>query len=75
MIILIRLDFYQKISEDSERTEEQQTWSLKHGNSEKCNEQNVDQYMTFVVLTKAFGTINRDGHWKIMAKFSYPPGS
>ena len=40
---------------------------------EKCQEQNVDLYMTFVDLTKAFGTVSRDGLWKIMAKFGCPP--
>ena len=34
---------------------------------EKC--QNVDLYMTFVDLTKAFDTVSREGLWKIMAKF------
>ena len=38
----------------------------------KCREQNVDLYMTFVDLTKAFGTVSREGLWKIMAKFSFP---
>ena len=28
---------------------------------EKCQEQNVDLNMTFVDLTKTFGTISRDG--------------
>ena len=41
---------------------------------ERCQEQNVDQYMTFVDLTKAFDTVGRDGLWKIMAKFGCPPG-
>ena len=40
---------------------------------EKCQEQNVDLYMTFVDLTKAFDTVSRDGLWKIMAKFCCPP--
>ena len=40
---------------------------------EKCQEQNVDLYMTFVDLTKAFDAISRDGHWKIVAKFGCPP--
>ena len=40
---------------------------------EKCQEQNVDLYMTFVDLTKAFDTGSRDGLWKIMAKFGCPP--
>ena len=35
----------------------------------KCQEQNVDLYMTFVNLTKAFDTVSREGLWKIMAKF------
>ena len=39
---------------------------------EKCQKQNVDLYMTFVNLTKAFDTVNR-GLWKIMAKFGCPP--
>ena len=39
---------------------------------EKCQEQNVDLYMTFVDLTKAFDTISREGLWKIMAKFGCP---
>ena len=42
---------------------------------EKCQEQNVDLYMTFVDLTKAFDTVSRDGLWKIMAKFGCPPRS
>ena len=40
---------------------------------EKCQEQNVDLYMTFVNLTKAFDTVSRDGHWKIKVKFGSPP--
>ena len=40
---------------------------------EKCQEQNVDLYMTFVDLTKAFDTVSRAGLWKIMAKFGCPP--
>ena len=40
---------------------------------EKCQEQNVDLYMTFVDLTKAFDTVSRDGLWKIMVKFGCPP--
>ena len=39
---------------------------------EKCQEQNVDLYMTFVDLTKAFDTLSRDGLWKIMVKFGCP---
>ena len=40
---------------------------------EKCQEQNVDIYMTFVDLSKTFHTVSRDGLWKIMAKFGCPP--
>ena len=36
-------------------------------------EQNVDLYMTFVDLSKAFDTVSRDGLWKIMTKFGCPP--
>ena len=39
---------------------------------EKCQEQNVDLYMNFVDLTKAFDTVSREGLWKIMAKFGCP---
>ena len=41
---------------------------------EKCQEQNVDLYMTFVDLTnlKAFDTVSRKGLWKIMATFGCP---
>ena len=36
---------------------------------EKCQEQNMDLYMTFVDLTNAFDTVSREGLWKIMAEF------
>ena len=39
---------------------------------EKCQEQNVDLYTTFVDLTKAFDTVSCDGLWKIMSKFGCP---
>ena len=39
---------------------------------EKCQEQNVDLYMTFVDLTKAIDTASREGLWKSMAKFDCP---
>ena len=32
---------------------------------EKCQGQNLDLYITFVDLTKAFDTVSRDGLWKI----------
>ena len=40
---------------------------------EKCQEQNVDLYITFVDLTKAFDTVSRDGLWKIMTKLRCAP--
>jgi hypothetical protein len=39
---------------------------------EKCQEQNVNLYTTFVDLTKAFDTVSREGLWRIMAKFGCP---
>ena len=36
---------------------------------EKCQEQNVDLYSTYVDLTKAFDTVSRNGLWRIMAKY------
>ena len=40
---------------------------------EKYQKQNIDLYMAFVDLTKAFDTVSRDGLWKIMAKLNCPP--
>ena len=39
----------------------------------KCQEQNVDLYMTFVDVTKAFDTVCHDGQLKILAKSSCLP--
>ena len=39
---------------------------------EKCREQNLDLYMVFVDLTKAFDTISRDGLWQILRKIGCP---
>ncbi|VDL89476.1 unnamed protein product [Schistocephalus solidus] len=39
---------------------------------EKCQEMWTHLYTTFVDLTKAFYTVNRDGLWKIMQKFGCP---
>nr|VZI41277.1 unnamed protein product [Spirometra erinaceieuropaei] len=36
---------------------------------EKCQEMRTHMYSTFVDLTKAFDTVNREGLWKIMQKF------
>ena len=39
---------------------------------EKRQEQNVDLFMKFVDLSKAFDTVSRDGHRKIITKFACP---
>ena len=39
---------------------------------EKCQEQNVNLYSTYVDLTKAFDTVSRAGLWKIMAEYGCP---
>nr|VZI34980.1 unnamed protein product [Spirometra erinaceieuropaei] len=39
---------------------------------EKCQEMRTHLYSTFVDLTKAFDTVNREGMWKIMQKFGCP---
>nr|VZI42177.1 unnamed protein product [Spirometra erinaceieuropaei] len=39
---------------------------------EKCQEMRTHLYSTFVGLTKAFDTVNREGLWKIMQKFRCP---
>nr|VZH95535.1 unnamed protein product [Spirometra erinaceieuropaei] len=39
---------------------------------EKCQEMRIHLYSTFVDLTKAFDTVNREGLWKIMQKFGCP---
>ena len=36
---------------------------------EECQEQNVDLYMTSVILNKGFNIVSCDGLWKIMKKF------
>ncbi|BHF57156.1 hypothetical protein SprV_0100009700 [Sparganum proliferum] len=39
---------------------------------EKCQEMRTHLYSTFLDLTKAFDTANREGLWKTMQKFEYP---
>ena len=39
---------------------------------EKCREQNVGLCATFIDLTKAFDSVNRDGLWKLLAKLGCP---
>ena len=67
------LGFYQKASVDSgkNRGTIDMIFTARQL-QEKCQEQNVDLYMTFVDLTKAFDTVSREGLWKIMAKFGCP---
>ena len=40
---------------------------------EKCREQDKDLYITFIDLTKAFDTVNREILWIILKKFGTPP--
>ena len=40
---------------------------------EKCQEQNVRLYTTFIDLTKVFNTVCCKGLWTTMAKFGCPP--
>ena len=39
---------------------------------EKCREQNLELYMVFIDLTKAFDTVNREGLWKILRQIGCP---
>ena len=64
--------FYQKASVDSGKQKTIDMIFTARQLQEKCQEQNVDLYMTFVDLTKAFDTVSREGLWKIMAKFGCP---
>lgn len=41
---------------------------------EKCREQNLDLYMVFVDLNKAFDSVSREGLWKLLLKAGCPPG-
>ena len=67
MNFLNRQGFYQKASVDSERLEDMIFTARQL--QEKCQEQNMDLYITFVDLTKSFDTVSCEGLWKIMAKF------
>ena len=40
---------------------------------EKCKEQNMDLYVLFVDLTKAFDTVSRPGLWEILPRIGIPP--
>ena len=39
----------------------------------KCRQQNVGLNETFVDLTKAFDTVNRERLWKTLARLGLPP--
>ena len=39
---------------------------------EKCKEQNMDLYILFVDLTKAFDTVSRPGLWNIISRIGIP---
>ena len=65
----------QKASVDSEFRKDRGTIDMiftARQLQEKCQEQNMDRYMTFVDLTKAFDKVSREGLWKVMAKFGCP---
>ena len=40
---------------------------------EKCREQNLDLYMVFLDLTKAFDSVSREGLSKLLLKIGCPP--
>ena len=40
---------------------------------EKCREQNMGPYATFIDLTKAFDTVSRTGLWLILERLGCPP--
>ena len=40
---------------------------------EKCREQQLPLYQTFIDLEKAFDSINRDALWRVLEKFGVPP--
>ncbi|KAL8612753.1 hypothetical protein ACOMHN_033752 [Nucella lapillus] len=40
---------------------------------EKCKEQNMDLYILFIDLTKAFDTVSRPGLWNIIPRIGIPP--
>jgi hypothetical protein len=39
---------------------------------EKCREQNMDLFVVFIDLVKAFDSVNRDGLWKVLTKLGCP---
>ena len=44
-----------------------------HQLQEKCREQNMGLYATFIDLTKAFDTVSRTGLWLILERLGCPP--
>ena len=73
-VLLNRLNEHQKASEDSCRKNRGTIDMIFTARQlqEKCQEQNVDLYMTFVDLTNAFDKVSRERLWKFMAKFGCP---
>ena len=63
--------------------ESQCSFRTQHGTSdmvfvlrqlqEKCREQNLSLFITFVDLAKAFDTVSRKGLWAILGKLGCPP--
>ena len=39
---------------------------------EKCRKQHQDLYMTFIDLTKAFDSVHKEGHWRILKNIGCP---
>ena len=64
--------FYQKASVDSGKTGTIDIIFTARQLQENCQKQNMDLYMSFVDLSKAFDTVSREGLWKIMTKFGCP---
>ena len=73
MRTLIRLDIYQKVSVGSGKDRETIDMIFTARQlQEKCQEQNVDLYLSFVDSIKAFDIVSGDGRWERMAKFGCP---
>ena len=48
------------------------TWFFQFNSSEKCIKQNVDLYVAFTDLTKAFHVVHREAFWVILSKLRCP---
>ncbi|VDL96241.1 unnamed protein product [Schistocephalus solidus] len=79
IFVLILIDRQNGHPEQSLLPESQCGFERRHGTTdmifaarqlqEKCQEMRIHLYTTFVDLTKAFGTVNCNGLWKILRKF------